>query len=205
MKWEWKKHEKSLYGAKTTPALVMVPKQSYIMISGSGNPNQKEFSEKVSALYSLAYAVKMAYKAKLTGDNQPDRVPDYTVYPLEGIWQEKENEKLVKEELAYTIMIRQPDFITDDMVNSAMEKVKKKKPNPFYEQISFGTMTDGTCLEILHIGSYDDEPTSFAKMDAFAAQNGYHRRAAWHREIYLNNGNRVSESKLKTVLRYVIE
>lgn len=204
MKHEWKKQEKALYGAKTLPAVVEVPKQQYIMLSGKGNPNDKEFSEKVSALFSLAYAVKMGYKT-LMKNNCDDAINDYSVYPLEGVWKEKESAELIKSELEYTIMIRQPDFITLNMVTKAMENVKKKKPNLFYNDIKFDSMQDGKCLEILHIGIYDDEPASFEKMDKFAKQNGYVRCETWHREIYLNNGNRVEKNKLKTILRYAIK
>lgn len=206
MKHEWRKHEKNLYGAKKTPTIVEVSKQNFIMIEGKGNPNDKDFSDKVSALYSLAYAIKMNYKSCMKSKNDyPDIIHDFTVYPLEGIWKQKESKELIKDNLEYTIMIRQPDFITKDMVNIALETVKKKKPNQFYKEIYFDTIQDGKCIEILHIGSYDDEPASFEKMDEFAKKNGFNRSKTWHREIYLNNANRVLKSKLKTILRYTIE
>lgn len=118
MKYEWKKQDKALYGAKKTPTLITVPKQSYIMINGSGNPNDPDFSNRVAALYALAYAIKMGYKADaVIGGNE---VHDFSVYPLEGVWSLKHGDKLVKEELEYTIMIRQPDFITENMVAAAL-------------------------------------------------------------------------------------
>lgn len=205
MKHEWKKQEKDLYGAKPIPRIVEVKGQNYIMIKGKGNPNDAEFSEKVSALYSLAYAIKMGYKSLMKGCTSPEEIIDFTVYPLEGIWEAKETEELIKDDLSYTIMICQPDFITKDMAFEAMEKVKKKKPNRFYNEINFDTLQDGKCVEILHIGSYDDEPDSFDKMDKFIFENGFIRAETWHREIYLNNSNRVIKSKLKTILRYVIK
>lgn len=206
MKHEWKKHEKNLYGAKKIPTLVEVSNQNFIMIEGKGNPNDKDFSDKISALYSLAYAIKMNYKSYMKSKNDYlDIIHDFTVYPLEGIWKQKEDTELIKDNLEYTIMIRQPDFITKDMVSTALEKVKKKKPNQFYEEICFDAIQDGKCIEILHIGSYDDEPASFEKMDEFAKKNGFNRSKTWHREIYLNNANRVLKSKLKTILRYTIE
>ena len=200
MKYEWKKEEKKFYGAKTSPALVTVPAQNYIMIRGKGNPNDIDFSNRVSALYSLAYAVKMAYKAAAI----QNELHDFTVFPLEGIWQKPEGAKLVKENLEYTIMIRQPDFICKDMVKAALEQVKMKKPNPLFDEISFDTMQDGTCVELLHIGAYDDEPVSFEKMEQFALSNHLERTKRYHREIYLNNANRVEKSKLKTILRYTV-
>lgn len=194
------KARKKFYGAKTSPALVTVPAQNYIMIRGKGNPNDIDFSNRVSALYSLAYAVKMAYKAAAI----QNEFHDFTVFPLEGIWQKPEGAELVKENLEYTIMIRQPDFICKDMVKAALEQVKMKKPNPLFDEISFDTMQDGTCVELLHIGAYDDEPVSFEKMEQFALSNHLERTKRYHREIYLNNANRVEKSKLKTILRYTV-
>lgn len=159
-----------------------------------------DFSNRVSALYSLAYAIKMAYKSTAI-QNEFD---DFTVFPLEGIWQKIEEIELVKENLEYTIMIRQPDFICEDMVNIALERVKVKKPNPLFNEISFDTMQDGKCVEILHIGAFDDEPISFEKMKQFMLSNNLERTKSYHREIYLNNANRVEKSKLKTILRYSV-
>lgn len=205
MKHEWKKQEKELYGAKQTPAMISVPMQSYIMIDGKGNPNDEDFSNRVAALYTLAYAIKMGYKSAVTkGDTSID-IHDFVVYPLEGVWKQKQSDELVKEELEYTIMIRQPDFITESMVCAALEIVKKKKPNPLYGEIRFDTMQDGKCIEILHIGAFDDEPASFEKMAQFAEKNGLKRDESCHREIYLNNANRVEKSKLKTILRFSVK
>lgn len=205
MKHEWKKQEKDLYGAKQIPAMITVPIQSYIMISGKGNPNDEDFSNRIAALYSLAYAIKMGYKTSANSAAAAKEVHDFSVYPLEGVWKQKQSEELVKEKLEYTIMIRQPDFITDSMVYAALETVKKKKPNPLYEEIRFDTMQDGKCIEILHIGAFDDEPASFEKMARFAEKNGLKRDKSCHREIYLNNANRVEKSKLRTILRFSVE
>lgn len=210
MKFEWRKHEKALYGAKSIPALADIPAQNFIMIQGSGNPNDTDFSDKVGALFSLAYAIKMGYKSTATKNILSNEIHDFTVYPLEGIWKQKNVDtesaagKLIKENLEYTIMIRQPDFICKDMVKAALEQVKMKKPNPLFDEISFDTMQDGTCVELLHIGAYDDEPVSFEKMEQFALSNHLERTKRYHREIYLNNANRVEKSKLKTILRYTV-
>lgn len=200
MKHEWKKHEKELYTAKATPRLISVPAQQFIMICGKGNPNDADFSERVSALYAVAYAIKMEYKSTALAEE----ISDFTVYPLEGVWEKEDGEELVKENLKYTIMIRQPDFITMEMVNKALERVKVRKPNPHNDGIYFATENSGLCVEILHIGPYDDEPASFDKMDKFAKENGLERTANCHREIYLNNANRTEKSKRKTILRYSV-
>ncbi len=202
MKYEWKKQEKNLYGAKAAPALVTVPAQRFIMLRGSGNPNDRAFSDKVSALFALAYAVKMDYKkAAAAGGNE---IQDYSVYPLEGIWNLKHGGELIKEDLEYTVMIRQPDFITESMITAALDRVRVKKPNPLYAEMRFDTMQDGACIQLLHTGPYDDEPASFAKLAQFAEAHGLTRRESCHREIYLNNAGRVDPVKLKTILRYSV-
>lgn len=205
MKWEWKKHEKSLYGAKQTPALIEAPRQHFIRLCGSGNPNGADFSARVSALFSLAYAMKMGYRAAAKG-LPPDAVQDYAVYPLEGVWGMRgagaaPGGGLDKEQLAYTLMIRQPDFITPEDFAAALERLRRKKPGPLIDEIRFEAIEDGLCVEILHPGPYDDEPRSFARMDRFAAQNGLVRCGAAHREVYLTGR---AAAQQKTILRYPV-
>ena len=139
MKYEWRKANLELYQIKSKPCLIDVPAQSFIMIDGKGNPNAADFSERVGALYSLAYAIKMNYK-KTAAEQE---FTDFTVYPLEGLWQQEQAGELIKEELIYTIMLGQPDFITGEMVKKALEQVRVKKPNPLYDEIRFEEMTEG--------------------------------------------------------------
>lgn len=202
MKFEWKKQEKELYGVKTKPCVIDIPAQKYIMISGSGNPNGEIFSDKVAALFSIAYKIKMAYKSLAQKSHE---ITDYSVYPLEGIWNKaSEKESLVKEELQYRIMIRQPDFITREMFDNALEVVKSKKDDPYLANISFETICDGKCVQVLHKGAFDDEPVSFEIMNDYCLEHGYKRIEKEHREIYLNNANRTEKANLKTILRYKV-
>lgn len=202
MKFEWKKQEKELYGVKTKPCVIDIPAQKYIILSGNGNPNDEIFSDKVAALFSMAYKMKMAYKA-LAGKN--NEITDYTVYPLEGIWSmASEKECLVKEELQYRIMIRQPDFITREMFDNTLAVVKARKNIPYLTDISFETICDGRCVQVLHKGAFDDEPASFEVMDRYCMEHGYKRMGKEHREIYLNNANRTDKANLKTILRYKV-
>ncbi len=202
MKLEWKKQEKELYGVKTKPCVSDIPAQKYIILSGNGNPNEEIFSDKVAALFSVAYKVKMAYKAFAEKSSE---IADYTVYPLEGIWSvASEKEYLVKEELQYRIMIRQPDFITREMFDNVLEIVKSKKNNPYFTDISFETICDGRCIQVLHKGAFDDEPASFEIMEEYCREYGYKRIGKEHREIYLNNASRAKKANLKTILRYKV-
>lgn len=205
MKYEWRKQEKNLYIPKQKPELITVPEQKFLMIKGQGNPNSEEFSEKIGVLYSLAYAIRMMPKQGYT----PEGYFEYTVYPLEGVWDLTEEgrklDTLNKDELVYTIMIRQPDFVTEEVVEKAFENVRKKKPHPLLDEVTFSTIKEGLCIQILHIGSYDNEPESFKLMDEFAEKNKLERICMTHREIYLSDFRRVEADKLKTVLRYRVK
>jgi len=205
LKHEWRKHEKSLYLPKATPDLVEVPAQKFFMINGQGNPNGEEFAERVKVLYSMAYAVRMMPKGGVT----PPGYVEYTVYPLEGIWSLTEKgrklQELNKEEFLYTIMIRQPEFVTKEVAQMALEKVMKKNPHPFLEQVYFQTSEESLNIQMLHIGPYDEEPKSFAKMDEFAQENNLLRIEKEHREIYLSDARKAAPEKLKTVLRYRVQ
>lgn len=155
VKHEWKKQEKEIYGVKMKPCVVDVPAQKYIIVSGNGNPNDEIFSDKVAALFSMAYKIKMAYKALAEKSSE---ITDYTVYPLEGIWSmASEKEDLIKEELQYRIMIRQPDFITREIFDNTLAVIKVRKNIPYLTDISFETICDGRCVQVLHKGAFDDE------------------------------------------------
>ncbi|MEK4091981.1 GyrI-like domain-containing protein [Viridibacillus sp. FSL H8-0110] len=205
MKYEWRKQEKNLYIPKQKPELVTIPEQKFFLIKGKGNPNEHKFAEKIGVLYSLAYAVRMMPKQGYT----PDGYYEYTVYPLEGIWdlteKGRELDTLNKDELLYTIMIKQPDFVTTEIVERAFENVEKKKPHPFLNDVTFDIFQDGLSVQMLHIGPYDDEPKSFELMNEFIKNNNLERTSLQHREIYLSDFRKVEPAKLKTVLRYKVK
>ena len=202
MKYEWKKNENYLYGVKQKPQLIEVPSAYYIMIKGEGNPNESDFSNRVSALYSLAYGIKMLFKNMKKEELE---YSDFTVFPLEGIWEKSDDEEFDKSKLKYTIMIKQPYFITKEIFDLAFEKVKKKKPNELYDEVSFDCIESKKAIQILHIGSFDTEIESFEKLDNFASEMNLERSEKLHTEIYLNNKNRTAEDKLKTILRYNVK
>ena len=202
MKYEWKKNEKNLYGVKQKPQLIEIPSAYYIMIKGEGNPNESDFSNRVSALYSLAYGIKMLFKNM---EKEELEYSDFTVFPLVGIWEKSDDEEFDKNKLKYTIMIKQPYFITKEIFELAFEKVKKKKPNELYDEVSFDCIESKKAIQILHIGSFDTEIESFEKLDNFASEMNLERSEKLHTEIYLNNKNRTAEDKLKTILRYNVK
>jgi len=206
MKTEWKKDEKSLYVPKDKPELVKVPPLNFFVIEGRGNPNGPAFSEDVGVLYSLAYGVKMSPKAGIA----PAGYAEYTVYPLEGVWDIAEEAKkdfrtsLDKNSLVYLLAIRQPDFVTEEFAAMIVDRARKKNPSPLFDKVRFERFEEGQCVQMLHLGSYDDEPASFARMEAFAAAQGLVRLSRRHRELYLSDPKRTAPEKLKTTLRFQV-
>jgi hypothetical protein len=206
MKKEWRKHEKQYYLPKQKPEIVEIPEMKFFTIEGEGNPNEPFFAEYIGVLYSLSYAVKMSPKKGM----QPDGYFDYTVYPLEGVWDLKDVAKkqytgnFDKKDLIFKLMIRQPEFVTEEYAKKTLEEVKKSKPHKLLDEVKFESIAEGKCVQMLHVGPYDDEPASFAQMEQFAIENGLERKSMKHREIYLTDARKTPPEKLKTVLRFTI-
>lgn len=206
MKHEWRKKEKKLYLPKNTPQLINVPEQQFLTIEGEGNPNDNFFTEYIGVLYALSYAIKMTLKK----GNKVRGYADYTVYPLEGIWDITEEAKkryqgtIDKNDLVFKLMIRQPDFVNESFVEEMTALTKKKKPHKLLEKVKFEKITDGRCVQMMHLGSYDNEPESFKAMEAFAEKQSLYRPSKIHREIYLSDFRKVASEKLKTVLRFKV-
>lgn len=206
MKHEWKKHEKNSYLPKNKPELITIPSYNFFTIAGKGNPNtSEEFSEAVGILYTLSYGIKMMPKKGIT----PPGYFEYTIYPLEGIWDLTDNAKTAdifdKNELVYKIMIRQPDFVTEELAQKVVDDLKIKKPHPLLDKVKFESIEDGISVQMLHIGSYDDEPKSFELMKSYCQDNNLNREDLRHREIYISDPRKTSPNKLKTVLRYFVK
>lgn len=204
LKYEWRKEEKEIYLPKEKPALVKVPKAKYFCIKGKGNPNNEDFSNRIAVLYSLAYAVRMMPKSGFI----PDGYFEYTVYPLEGLWDMTEGDKssdvFNKDELIYTIMIKQPDFVNEEVTQKAFEIANKKKPDKLLKEAYFDEIEDGLSVQMLHIGSYDNEPETFSKMKDYINKSNLKIKSLIHKEIYLSDARKVERDKLKTVLRYTV-
>ncbi|WP_379150730.1 GyrI-like domain-containing protein [Paenibacillus sp. sgz5001063] len=204
MKYEWKKQEKAFYLPPSEPGLIKVPAYPYFMVTGNGNPNSDEFAEAVGVLYSLSYAVKMLPKK----GPAPEGYHEYSIFPLEGVWDLSEQGRLKaeldKDELVYNIMIRQPDFVTPVLAAEMMEKVKRAKPQPLLDRAVFASCEDGLCVQMLHLGPYDNEPASFRRMEEYCRLNGLRRISKTHREIYITDNRRTKPENLKTVLRFLV-
>ena len=200
---DYKKTYKALYGAKAVPSVVKVPPIRFAMAHGMGDPNDEAFSKLTAALYSFSYAVKMSYKS----ERVPEGYYEYKVFPLEGVWDLVDPEKGNKDKknYKYTLMIRQPDFLTSDLFGRFMDETRKKKPNDMMDQIYLDEIEEGLCCQMLHVGSYDDEPATFERMMDFCSDEGYERMSMVHREIYLSDPRKTAPEKLKTILRFQIQ
>lgn len=199
-KLDLKKQLASLYNQPAGRiSIVDVPAAQFLMIDGEGNPNNSQsFAEAVEALFGLSYTLKFMVKK---GANPID----YSVMPLEGLWWTDDMNHFSmddKDSWKWTLMIRQPDFITPEMVREATAQLDKKKGAelPALRQIRFESMTEGACAQILHTGPYSAEPPTIQKLHDFIHENGYALHGK-HREIYLSDARRTAPEKMKTIIR----
>ncbi len=172
-------------------------------MSGQGDPNGEDFALATAALYAVAYAVKMSYKKP----NPPEGAHDYKVFPLEGVWDLVDRSVTLKDKTnyAYTLMIRQPEFLTKALFDRFLEDVMTKKKNPKLNLIRFEAIDEGVCCQMLHIGPYDDEPATFQVMHEHIASKGFKRTHKQHKEIYLSDPRRSAPEKMKTILRFKVD
>jgi hypothetical protein len=196
---DFKKEWKDLYQPSPKEFVAVdVPPLQYLMVDGHGDPNTApEYQEALEALYAVAYKLKFMSKGELG--------KDYVVPPLEGLWWAEDMEAFTsrrdKSAWDWTMMIMQPAWISQEMFQAAMALVKKQKDLPTLSKLRLETYSEGLCVQILHIGSYDDEGPTLARMhDEFIPQNGY-EMAGKHHEMYLSDVRKVAPEKLKTVLR----
>lgn len=213
-KLDYKKEYKNLYQPKTVPMIVDVPKMKFIMIDGSGDPNDEsgEYVKAIELLYGLSYTIKMSNKS----GNAPSDFFEYVVPPLEGLWWtevERPFDTSQKEKLIWTAMIRQPEFVTEEVFKWAVDQLKKRKPQLDTSKARLEEFTEGLCVQMLHLGPYDTEAATVKAIDDFAASNGYVNAISEvsidgtirrHHEIYLSDPRKVAPEKIKTVVRHPI-
>ena len=208
MPFDFKKEYKEFYMPKNKPEIITVPKMHYIAVRGTGNPNEEggAYQQAVGVLYAVAYTLKMSYKT----DYRIQGFFEYVVPPLEGFWWQEGIEGVdysKKETFHWISVIRLPDFITEEDFKWAVDTASKKKKLDC-SAAEFLSIEEGLCVQMMHRGSFDDEPTSVALMDAFLEQNGYvhdFSETRMHHEIYLSDPRKCSPDKLKTVIRHPIK
>ncbi len=209
MAFDYKKEYKEFYMPKNKPSIVNIPKMNYLAVRGTGNPNDEnsEYKASIGLLYAIAFTIKMSYK----GPYKIDGYFEYVVPPLEGFWWQEGNKLGIdyqsKDKFHFISVIRLPDFVTKSDFDWAIEEATKKK-NLDFSKVEFLTIDEGTCVQCMHIGSYDDEPATINLMHEYAKKEGYEldiTDTRLHHEIYLSDPRRCDVSRLKTVVRHPIK
>ena len=207
MAFDYKKEYKEYYLPKQKPQIVEIPSMNYIAVRGKGNPNEENgaYQQAIGVLYAIAYTLKMSYKT----DYKIEGFFEYVVPPLEGFWWQegvKGVDYSKKDSFCWISMIRLPDFITRaDFDWAVQEATRKKKLN--CSAAEFLTVDEGLCVQIMHIGPYDDEPATVQIMDDYLKANGYVNDISadrMHHEIYLSDARKTAPEKWKTVIRHPI-
>lgn len=207
MPFDFKKEYKEYYMPKNKPQIIEIPPMNYIAVRGKGDPNDEngEYKKAIEVLYAVAYTLKMSYKT----DHKIDGFFEYVVPPLEGFWKSENDgafDYADKSELKWISVIRLPDFVTEKDFQWAVETASKKKKLDC-STAEFLTVNEGLCVQIMHNGSYDDEPATVEIMDEFIAENGYQNDISserLHHEIYLSDPRKAPPEKWKTVIRHPI-
>jgi len=207
MAFDYKKEYKEFYLPKGKPEIVQVPPMNYIAVRGSGNPNEPggSYQQAMQILYAIAYTLKMSYKT----DYKMEGFFEYVVPPLEGFWWQEDVAGVDysrKEDFRWISLIRLPDFVTERDFQWAAETASKKKGIDC-SKAEFMTVAEGLCVQCMHLGPYDAEPATVAKMDAYLKEAGYRNDFSpkrLHHEIYLSDARKTPPEKLKTVIRHPI-
>ena len=208
MAFDFKKEYKEFYLPPAKPVVVTVPKANYIAVRGKGDPNEEggAYQQAIGILYAVAYTLKMSYKT----DHRIEGFYEYVVPPLEGFWWQEGIDGIDysdKSTFCWISVIRLPDFITKADFDWAVQTASKKKKVDC-SKAEFLTVDEGLCVQIMHIGPYDDEPASVALMDRFLGENGYENDLSdtrLHHEIYLSDARKVAPENWKTVIRHPIK
>lgn len=208
MAFDYKKEYKELYMPKNKPEIVTVPKMNYIAVRGKGNPNEEggAYQSAISVLYAVAYTLKMSYKT----DYKIEGFFEYVVPPLEGFWWQEDNagvDYTDKSKFNWISVIRLPDFVSQKDFDWALATASKKKKLDC-SSAEFMSIEEGMCVQMMHLGAFDDEPATVAIMDEYIKQNGYTNdmnKDRLHHEIYLSDARKVAPEKWKTVIRHPIK
>ncbi len=207
MAFDFKKEYREFYLPPNRPELITVPRWNYLAVRGEGDPNTEggAYQRAIGVLYAVAYTLKMSYKT----DHQIAGFYDYVVPPLEGFWYQEGVDGVDysrKEAFRWISVIRLPDFVTEEDFRWAVETAERKKKLDC-SGAEFLPVEEGLCVQMLHLGPFDDEPASVARMDAYLAEQGYvndWENGRLHHEIYLSDARRIPPEKWKTVIRHPV-
>lgn len=205
MAFDYKKEYKEFYLPPKKPGIIDVPEMNYIAVRGKGDPNEPdgEYKAAIELLYAISFTIKMSHM----GTHKIEGYFPYVVPPLEGLWRQKGSSDSInysrKQDLCWISMIRLPEFVTREVFDWAVHEAAQKKKTDF-SKAEFRTFHEGLCVQCMHVGSYDDEPETIEKIDAFLKEAGYETDFSgqrMHHEIYLGDPRRTAPERLRTVIR----
>jgi len=185
--------------SKAKPAMVDVPEMNFLMVDGSGDPNDNQFQEACNALYGISYTLKFMLKKQVR--------PDYRVMPLEGLWWmagTRDFDINRREDWKWRAMIVQPDLITADDVRDARAELREKKDQPALTKVKFKSFAEGKAVQIMYIGPYSDEGPTIKLLHQYATDHGF-KLTGRHHEIYMGDPRRSAPEKLKTIIRQPVK
>lgn len=193
------KLHKDQYVTPKNPILLTAEEATYLSVYGQGAPGGSEFTDKIGALYGVAYTVKMT--RKFAG------LQDYVICKLEALWwadgDDPSLDAVPPEQWRWKVMIRTPDCVEPDELERAVATLTAKGKGPQADKVHLETLGEGLCVQMLHVGPYENEPHTVDQMEAFANDQGlvFHGR---HHEVYLSDPRRVAPDRLKTILRHPV-
>lgn len=208
MAFDYKKEYKEYYMPKNRPEIVTVPQMNFIAVRGTGDPNEEggDYKAAIGLLHGIAFTIKMSKN----GDHRIEGYFDYVVPPLEGFWWQEGVDGIDyagKADFHWISVIRLPDFVTREDFAWAVEEAQKKKKQDF-SKVEFLTLEEGLCVQCMHVGPFDGEPETVAKMDRYLQENGYENDftdGRLHHEIYLSDARRTAPEKWRTVVRHPVK
>lgn len=204
---DYKKDQKELYWTKQKPTLVTVPKMDFIMVDGKGEPGGDVYQNAMGILYGLNWTIKMSKM----GDHKIKGYFEYVIPPLEGLWYGEGKTQLdlnsPRSSWCWTSIIRQPEFVTKEVYDWALQEAVEKKPEIDFNGARFESFEEGLCVQILHLGPYSEEPATIEKLHKFMEQEGLVAATdgRCHHEIYLNDPRKAAPEKWRTILRLPVE
>ena len=207
MAFVYKKEYKEFYLPPRTPGIVTVPAMNFLAVRGRGDPNEEDgaYKRALGMLYAVAFTIKMS---KL-GKHKLEGYFDYVVPPLEGLWWQEGIHGVDysrKADFRWISLIRLPEFVTKEIFDWAIREATEKKQQDF-SPVEFFLWEEGLCVQCMHLGPYDDEPTTVAAMEEYGKAQGYEAdfgEGRFHHEIYLSDVRRCKPERMKTVIRHPV-
>lgn len=204
MPFDYKKEYKEFYLPPQTPGIITVPTMNFLAVRGQGDPNEEggAYKQAIGMLYAVAFTIKMSKMGK----HKLEGYFDYVVPPLEGLWWQDGIQGVDyahKKDFQWISLIRLPEFVTKESFEWAVQEATEKKQQDF-SSVEFFTWEEGLCIQCMHIGPYNDEPTTVAAMEQYATAQGYAAdfgENRFHHEIYLSDARRCKPERLKTIIR----